>query len=300
MSALIRPRLIGRLGNNMFQIAACIGYAKKHGVKWGIKKGYIEKGFKANQVDKFFPNLPSCDSSFKVYTEFQDKWAGLEFNYHDIPFHPNGVEIVGFWQSEKYFENAKEEVRKAFDLPVIEGYRDYVSIHVRRGDYVQHSGSFPPVTKEYIFQAMQIFLDKNPLQKFIVFSDDIPWCIENIKLWTPVSGNESKQDLIKIQSLMDAMVEFSEGRNEYEDLCLMASCGHNIIANSSFSWWASWLNKNPDKIVISPSHKYGQWFGKNSGVKHDCVDLIPKEWYEIEFRKWEKVNDQWVNLNESQ
>lgn len=265
MSALIRPRLIGRLGNNMFQIAACLGYAKKHGVKWGIKKGYIEKGFKANQVDKFFPNLPSCDSSFKVYTEFQDKWAGLEFNYHDIPFHPNGVEIVGFWQSEKYFENAKEEVRKAFDLPVIEGYRDYVSIHVRRGDYVQHSGSFPPVTKDYILSAMnEILWNKVGRIKYLVFSDDIDFCKEMLHEY--------------------GGIEYSEGRNEYEDLCLMASCGHNIIANSSFSWWGAWLNKNPDKIVISPSHKRGNWFGMEAGIKHDCIDLIPKEWIQIEFR----------------
>lgn len=265
MSALIRPRLIGRLGNNMFQIAACIGYAKKHGIKWGIKKGYIEKGFKANQVDKFFPNLPACDSSFKVYTEFQDKWAGSEFNYHEIPFHPNGVEIVGFWQSEKYFENAKEEVRKAFDLPVIEGYREYVAIHVRRGDYTQHSGSFPPVDKSYIDSAMAIMYASG-FNKFKFFSDDIEWCKSNY-------GATFQHEYT-----------FSEGRNEYEDLCLMASCGHNIIANSSFSWWGAWLNKNPDKIVISPSHKRGNWFGMEAGIKHDCIDLIPKEWIQIEFR----------------
>jgi hypothetical protein len=245
----------------MFQIAACIGYAKKHGVGWGIKKGYIEKGFKANQVDRFFPNLPSCDTHFRTYTEFQDKWAGFEFNYHEIPFHPNGVEIVGFFQSEKYFENAKEEVRKYFDLPVIEGYRDYVSVHVRRGDYVKHSGSFPPIGMDYIDKAVK----KLPhSEKFIVFSDDINWCKENINF--------------------DGNIQFSEGRNEYEDLCLMASCGHNIIANSSFSWWGAWLNKNPDKIVVSPSHKKGNWFGHSSGTQHDCIDLIPKEWLQIEFR----------------
>ena len=174
---LIRARPIGRLGNLLFQTAACIGYAKKYNVRWGVKKGYVEKSFKSFQLDKFFPNLPACDSQFRTYTEFQDKWAGLEFNYHEIPFHPNGVEIVGFWQSEKYFENAKEEVRKAFDLPFVEGYRDYVSIHVRRGDYVQHAGSFPPVNMDYINKAVKKLPHSD---KFIVFSDDINWCKENI------------------------------------------------------------------------------------------------------------------------
>jgi len=264
---LIKPRFIGRLGNNMFQIAACIGYAKKYNVGWGIKKGYKERGFNAFQVDKYFPNLPACDSYFKAYTEFQEEWAGMEFNYHEIPFHPNGCELVGFWQSEKYFENAKDEVRKHLQLPFIEGYRDYVSIHVRRGDYVQHSGSFPPIGMDYISKAidkLRGYFFEGVKFKVLVFSDDIGWCKENIKIW--------------------ADVEFSEGRNEFEDMSLMASCGHNIIANSSFSWWAAWLNTNPDKIVVSPSHKRGNWFGMESGVKHDCIDLIPKEWIQIEFR----------------
>ena len=264
MKQLIRPRFIGRLGNNLFQIAACIGYAKTYAVGWGIKKGYKERGFDVKQIDRFLPNLPYCDSFFKPYNEFQERWAGFEFNYHKIPFHPNGCELVGFWQSEKYFKHAEEEVRQHINLPFIEGYRDYVSIHVRRGDYVQHSGSFPPVTMMYINQA----LNRIKTGRALVFSDDINWCKENFK----------HLDTSYLR------IEYSEGRNEWEDMALMASCGHNIIANSSFSWWAAWLNTNPDKIVISPSHKRGNWFGMDAGVKHDCIDLIPESWVQIEFR----------------
>lgn len=261
MTPKIKPRFIGRLGNNFFQIAACIGYAKKHGVGWGIRKGYIEKGFNVKQVDKFLPSLPDCPYSYKSYTEFQDKWAGFEFNYHEIPFHPNGVEIVGFWQSEKYFENAKDEVRKWLQPAKIDGYEDYTSIHVRRGDYVNHSGSFPPITMDYINKAVKAI---GNTERFIVFSDDINWCKQNINF--------------------DGHIIFSEGRNEYEDLQLMTSCGNHIIANSSFSWWGAWLGHNPNKKVISPSHKRGNWFGMEAGVKHDCIDLIPDSWIQIEFR----------------
>jgi hypothetical protein len=264
---LIYPNFVGRLGNGLFQIAACIGYSKKYNVKWGIKKGYIERSFNANQIDRFLPHLPVCENKYRRYNEFQHQWAGTEFNYHEIPFHPLGVELNGFWQSEKYFENAKDEVRKWLKLDFVEGYQDYVSIHVRRGDYVDSNDNFPPVTLKYLNLAMESAYTRTGIKKFLVFSDDIQWCKDHLKSVDPFIS-----------------FEFSEGRNEWEDLCLMASCGHNIIANSSFSWWAAWLNPNPDKVIISPSHKRGNWFGFNNGVKHDCIDLIPEGWIQIEYR----------------
>lgn len=287
MKQLIKPRFIGRLGNNLFQLAAAIGCAKKHGVGWGIKKGYVERGFNAKQIDKFLPHLPVCDQYFKAYTEFQDKWAGLEFNYHEIPFHPNGCELVGFWQSEKYFDNAKEEVGRWINLPFIEGYRDYVSIHIRRGDYVNLDTNFPPVNFHYIMKAMEVF---GAHTKYLVFSDDINWCKETIKA----------------SRFEGCTVNFVEGGSEWGDLSLMASCGHNIIANSSFSWWAAWLNTNPNKIVVTPSAKWGNWFGPDNGVKHDCPDLIPEGWKQIEFRTIdkeaykenpEKEKQKWIDMN---
>jgi len=115
---------------------------------------------------------------------------------------------------------------------------------------------------------MTIFANSGgqPKPKFLVFSDDIQWCKENIK-------SNPWHD-----------IEFSEGRNELQDLSLMASCGHHIIANSTFSWWGAYLGHNPTKIVISPSHKRGNWFGLESGIKQDCIDLLPSDWIQIEFR----------------
>lgn len=281
MKLLIKPRFIGRLGNNLFQIAACIGYAKTHNVGWGIKKGYKDRSFNVKQVDQFLPHLPVCDSYFKAYTEFQDQWAGSEFNYHEIPFHPNGCELVGFWQSEKYFKHAEHEVRKAINITYYNEYSDYCSIHVRRGDYVNLATNFPPVSYKYLDLALDELYDiAGRNVKLIWFSDDIEWCKQAAKRIAP-----------------DFTSEFSEGRNEWEDLCLMASCKYNIIANSSFSWWGAWLNKHPDKQVIAPSSKRRQWFGPDNGVKHDCVDLIPEGWIEIEFRKWKLVRGKWVDQN---
>ncbi len=254
----IYPQFIGRLGNNLFQIAACIGYAQKHNVGWGIRKGYRDHGFQQDQVDRFLPWLPAFGGTFRAYNE-------PYFYHQEIPYHEQGVRLVGFWQSWKYFKDAEEEVRKWIKVPITPGYEDYVSIHVRRGDYVQHSGSFPPITEEYVADAaIKILLKLSEIEKrdykFIVFSDDIRWCKDTFpNHW-----------------------EFSEGRNEFDDLALMASCGHHIISNSTLAWWGAWLGQNPNKIVVAPHHL--NWFGPANPHKENTFDLFPQEWHEIKFR----------------
>lgn len=258
---------IGRLGNQMFQAAAAIGYSRKYNVAWGAPRNTRE----SPNFHKYFPGLPICEQQFRSYHEHPDAFCAVHgvhkdlchFNYHEIPFTQGGVTLRGFFQSWRYFDHCQDAVRKAFKLPHIPGYEDYVSIHVRRGDYVQHAGSFPPVTAEYIHIAIALIYGKLNWIKVIFISDDIQWCKDNF------SGE---------------YIQYSEGRTEYEDLCLMASCGHHIIANSTFSWWGSWLGHNPERIVVSPSHTRGNWFGMECGVKQDCVDLLPENWIQIKFR----------------
>lgn len=241
-------RAIGRLGNQMFQCAAAIGYAKKYNVGWACPNDTRE----SPNFHTYFPGLPKYDGN--EFRSFQAHDPS-QFNYSPIPFNPNGTRLIGFFQSEKYFEGAEDEIRKVFKLDIKP--IDAVSLHVRRGDYVQYANSFPPVTFQYMRQAMELFPSN---QKFIVFSDDIDWCKE--ELWI-------------------ADMQFSEGRNEFEDLSLMASCSHHIIANSTFSWWGAFLGHNPNKIVVSPSAD--NWFGPGftGGVPKD---LIPSNWHQIKFR----------------
>ena len=251
---LIYPTFVGRLGNNLFQIAACIGYAKENHCGWGVRKGYHDHGFGMFQVDKFFPHLPECHHQFRAYNE--------PYFYHQrIPWHTNGVRIVGFWQSLKYFIDAQDEVKKWLRLDYQKGYEGYTSIHVRLGDYVQHSGSFPPITHEYVRKAIEHFPDG----KFMVFSDDI-------KAVKRLFAND----------LYDFTFEYSEGRNEFEDMSVMASCGNHIISNSTLAWWSAYLGQNPDKKVVSPHHL--NWFGINNPFRFDTFDLLPEEWIKIKFR----------------
>jgi hypothetical protein len=165
--SIVTYQPIGRLGNQMFQCAAAIGYAKKYNAQWFAPNDTKEvPGFHT------FFNVRKYDGNeFRRYNQADPS----QFNYSPIPHFPDGVKLVGFFQSEKYFEGAHEEVKKVFHLniqPV-----DAVSIHVRRGDYVVHSNSFPPVTKTFVSKALEKVPTAN-INRYIVFSDDIKWCKE--------------------------------------------------------------------------------------------------------------------------
>jgi hypothetical protein len=269
---MVVTRHIGRLGNNLFQIGASIGYARKYGYEWRADSGSgVSDPY--SSIHQVFPNLPKENfgggNRYHEHPNKQCEIHGTHFNdchfdYHPIPNLGPNVSLTGFFQSYKYFEGQDEEIKRVFALPHVPGYEDHVSIHVRRGDYVQHAGSFPPIDESYLERAVAMLIEKTRTDfKIIVFSDDIGWC-------KSVFRNDTRA------------IEYSEGRNEREDLSLMASCGHHIIANSTFSWWSAYLGHNPNKIVISPSCKRGSWFGMQAGVKKDCVDLLPPNWIQIE------------------
>ena len=249
--AIVTYQPIGRLGNQMFQLAAAIGYAKKHDAHWTTPHDTKE----VPKFHTFFPGLPKYDGNELRRFNAADP---SQFNYSPIPFHPLGLKLVGFFQSEKFFEGAHDKVKATFKLNI--NPVDAVSIHVRRGDYVQHPNSFPPVTVEYLLLACEMMRLKGH-SKFLVFSDEIEWCKVNL---------DGKYDCT-----------FSEGRTELEDLSMMASCSHHIIANSTFSWWGAWLGHNPDKIIISPH--YENWFGPGFSGSPP-IDLIPSTWHQIKFR----------------
>lgn len=150
-----------------------------------------------------------------------------------------------YFQDTKYFEKYEKEIRQLFSEGI--GFLQQVSIHVRRGDYVGNPFHINLSETDYYDRAIEMF----PHDNFLVFSDDIEWCK---KKW----GDNPRFQIM-------------EG-DEIEDFNLMASCKHNIISNSTYSWWAAFLNPNNVKKVICPK----QWF-------HDGKERIsiPKEWLKI-------------------
>jgi hypothetical protein len=175
----------------------------------------------------------------------------------------------GYWQSEKYFYNIREQIRSDLKFKRVTQRNfeycghlcsiDSVSLHVRRGDYLNKPLHQAGCTIEYYKGAIDFFKKNLPNPIFIVFSDDIPWCMENFKK--------------EKQSTSFEFVEWNKMKCNYQDMFLMSRCNGHIIANSSFSWWGAWLNKNPSKIVIAPKF----WFNSN---KH-CEDIVPENWIKL-------------------
>jgi len=175
----------------------------------------------------------------------------------------------GYWQSYKYFDSISQDVRLAFQFKDIDERckslsremlsRNSVSLHIRRGDYLTVNGYSGICTEQYYFKAIQYIQQHVNNPHFFVFSDDKEWCSSHLDKWN-----------INYQ-----LVNFNEGPNSYQDMFLMSKCRHNIIANSSFSWWGAWLNDNTDKIIIAPK----QWYQKDTSYYNSI--RIPKQWIRL-------------------
>jgi hypothetical protein len=186
------------------------------------------------------------------------------FHYSPIPKLDGNIKLVGYFQSEKYFINHRNEILDLFEIDektktkLLEKYsdiinRDTCSIHVRRGDYLGIQNHHPIQPIEYYQQSIKLIGED---KHYIIFSDDIKWCEENFTFL----NNKT----------------FISGNQDYEDLYLMSMCKNNIIANSTFSWWGAWLNKNETKKVIIPS----KWFGiSNSHLNTN--DLYCEDWIQL-------------------
>jgi hypothetical protein len=243
MNKFVVGKLMGRCGNQFYQIATTFAYAKKHNLDFFVTSDAAN----CDNNAYYFTQFPKRDSWFSNFEEPRNE-NGNSY-YFDLPRIDN-ICLTGYWQSFKYFDDYKEEILQAFNLPY-EFKQGYVSLHVRRGDYLQLSEKLSLMTMDYYKKALAMF----PNHKVLVFSDDINWCKENL--------NELSDSL-----------EFSEGKSEIEDLILMANCEHNILANSTFSYAASWFNRNKEKIVVTP--KLENMFGGCN------LDMIPDNYIKIE------------------
>jgi hypothetical protein len=182
------------------------------------------------------------------------------------------IYLDGYWQSEKYFEDYADAIRDDFkfkdylmdnqniNIAKVIQSTESISVHVRRGDYIQDKMNFNKIgvcSSNYYNKCFKYILGKVVDPSFFIFSDDISWAKENLKVPCKCT-----------------FVDINSGDNGWKDLFLMSQCKHNILANSSFSWWAAWLNKNPKKIIISPD----PWFKSDL---FDTKDLVPENWIKV-------------------
>ena len=276
---------MGRLGNQMFEYAALRGIAAYHDYDWSIPPFHM-KGIENYSLNECFKLESVTEKNIGTYDDF--KYVGERFfHFDDLLFEqcPDNVSLHGFFQSEKYFKNISEEIRKDYTfrdehldpckefMEQFEG-QEPIMLHVRRGDpnlvdprgfkwaYVNCSDQHPVQSLEYYEKALQEFDSNQPV---IVFSDSPEWVKEQ---------EFFKGDRFMISEPQD---KYSDGSYlPYVDLCLMSLCSHAIIANSSMSWWGAWLQSNPNKKVVAPK----MWFGPAYSDK-DTKDLYCPDWVVI-------------------
>ena len=191
--------------------------------------------------------------------------------YPDIFSFKHQNEIYwGTWQSEKYFSNSKKDVKNAFQFnrkmlskSNIEigkqiNSENSISIHIRRGDYLTspHGVGFVNICSlDYYLKAIDYINERIIEPKYYIFTDDFDWATNNFFIDNAEYVNINKDE------------------NSWQDMYLMSQCKHNIIANSSFSWWGAWLNNNSEKIVIAPK-KWWEYFDKD--------DVVPDDWIKLD------------------
>lgn len=271
---MIISHIIGGLGNQMFQYALgkALALRSRKNLKLDIR-GFENYALREYALDAF--QIDNQVASKEDITTI--KRNGLIYNERHFHFDPNiftlnkSAYLKGYWQSEKYFIEYRDILLKEFEpqkKPSFQTnqYRELiqtfnsVSLHIRRGDYVSNptTNSFHGTCGlDYYQNAVSLIENRIVNPHFFIFSDDIDWAKKNLGFIKNIT-----------------FIELSKDIPDYEEMLLMSQCKHNIIANSSFSWWGAWLNQNPYKIVIAPEI----WFLDQS---LNTKDLIPETWIRL-------------------
>ena len=253
----------GHLGNQMFQFAAIRGIANNRGLDWAIPSKELfgtnyplrSSIYECFQLKSLNNKSPSNNQNIILEKSF-------EFDEDLYDNCPDGSDLEGYFQSEKYFKNIESSIREDFTFKqiILDRSQDLmknfsqgktVSVHIRRTDYIGN---------DYYHSNLPIGYYSNLIDGLgecdliLICSDDIEWCA-------------NQPELINKKNV------FFSRESSYVDLALISMCKINIMANSSFSWWGSWLNINPDRIVFAPK----PWFGK-AYKDLSLKDLFLPEW----------------------
>jgi hypothetical protein len=285
---MVIVKLQGGLGNQMFQYAAGRALAERLNTDLKLDITYYQK----NKLRKYKLNnfcIKEIIANKEEMNQFYFKGIKKVFSFLTNPQNilltelsvtffckkffevKNNVFLIGYFQSEEYFKSIESFIRNEFqlkeklnkqsvdELTKIENTNS-VSIHIRRGDYINN----PKVNEihgvcslNYYKNAIMIIKEHVNKPHLFIFSDDIDWVKQNLIIDSPIS-----------------YINFNQEERDFEDIYLMSSCRHNIIANSSFSWWGAWLNKNKEKIIIAPKN----WFRT---ISMNSFPLIPNTWKSI-------------------
>ena len=287
---MIIVRVTGGLGNQMFQYAMYKSLEKKGKLvkldsKYKKKKKKEHNGYELERIFDIKPNKPTKEdlekfdennisTLFKIKRKlFGDKkfvYDTKEYVFNKDVYKLKNSYLNGYWQSIKYFEGIENDIKKDFrfknqldnkNLEILNEIENSnsISIHIRRGDYMspENYNMYGCIaTPTYYKKAIKVIEEKVENPTFFVFSNDMDWVKKNIQINSRVF-----------------YIDINSGNGSYKDMQLMSNCKHNIIANSSFSWWGAWLNENKNKIVIAPK----KWINRED-VDSDKIELFCEGW----------------------
>jgi hypothetical protein len=289
-------RLTHGLGNQLFQYAAGLCLAVHHGTDLrlditALKEVRKDQPFRLNSfcIDEKLASsediaaFPGAQGDlvgrarYTIERIFNPYYRCSTFIERGFTFDPNlfrsqkDVYLFGYWQSEKYFSGIRGTLLKKLELRgemSLESQRiakmisetRAISVHVRRGDYANNPATrkfHGTCSREYYENCASLIKERIPDACFFVFSDEPDWARQNLNIGDKIT-----------------YITSNVPSRPHEDLKLMSMCEGHIIANSTFSWWGAWLNRNPNKIVLAPR----KWFNE---APNDTRDLIPDGWIRI-------------------
>ncbi|MDD2273216.1 MAG: alpha-1,2-fucosyltransferase [Desulfuromonadaceae bacterium] len=289
---MVIAKIYGGLGNQMFQYAMARSVAERNGLQLKVDLSWFSSPVGTTQrifgLDSFNIKLVNANESEIANCLALRKILGRNLYEAIVPFNykkyvrtkdfqsfsekylrlKGDVYLEGYWTDERYFADNADIVRNEFTLlrelssenSKIASSIDTtesISIHVRRGDYISNSqfhSIFNICDQHYYHRAIELISGKVSSPVFFIFSDDIDWARRNIKVGHDV-----------------VYVSGPKSELPHEELILMSRCKHNIIANSTFSWWGAWLNRNQKKVVVAPD----KWVQKTGSYG---TQIVPATW----------------------
>ncbi len=288
---MIITRLVSGLGNQMFQYAAGLALAARRGAPLRLDlRFYAGQSLRRYELSRFAITArpitrvdrlrmtvsnPSPDPNWprRVVRSLPVPRVRIvsdrvgEYDPSVIGL-PDRSVLWGYWQDERYFADQADAVRRELrfaarpapaDAAVLDQIRRQpaVSVHVRRGDYLNPNEVVGPCGIDYYDRAIAWVAERVPNARLFVFSDDPAWCRANLPAAVPTT-----------------FVTHNIGVNDPEDLRLMSACDHFIIANSTFSWWGAWLAERPGTSVVAPA----RWFRSDQGNE---AGVVPGRWVRL-------------------
>lgn len=297
---IIISNLKGAFGNQLFQYATAFAVAKRNNAILKLDLSFFEnekysKWFKLDRLNikiekaskeeiELLKNKPNASLIYRalrklgissVYNKKTDLVDSFGFKPdRKILEHKNSGYIVGWCAVEAYFSEFKDKLLSEFTLkkPLTTAAEKYlseinatnsVSVHIRRGDYLNLEHFYRIIPIDYFEKAIETISEKIENPTFYFFSNDLDWVKKNLNF---------DKNFVFVNLRED---DNYDGEDDMEDFFLMRNCKHNIIANSSFSWWAAYLNENAGKLVIAPRKWYNDKFYQNSMEKYP---ICPNDW----------------------